>query len=190
MRIVEAKKSYSRLLSLRITPVFNIISLYSRSFVNSARSIISEFLFIQLVICAIAMAFNLFALESHGIFSTHSMSTIIGLIVVLTFTFIVCYLAEALTLDLNGIADIFYDLAWYQLPIKAQTLFIPIISHSLHEFRLNGIGLIECSLFVFGKVSMTESLKTWDDVFDRIKHLFVIVVSDTSKCSLVFLVYS
>lgn len=102
--------------------------------------------------CAAATAVNLFALESTGLFSLRAMPSEYDLMIVLTLTFIYCYFSEQLTSHLYEIDDIFYGLTWYQLPIKTQKLLIPTIQHSQQEFRLNGIGFVDCSLLVFGKV--------------------------------------
>lgn len=102
--------------------------------------------------CATILAIILFALEFNGVFSVHAMAAVYDLHIVLSLTFMFCYLSEVLTADLCAAGDIFYDLAWFQLPVKAQLLVKPTMQCSQREFRLNGIGFVDCSLHIFGKV--------------------------------------
>lgn len=120
---------------------------------SDARHIVSELLLYQLLMCAAATAIDLFALESNGIFSAHSLATAYDLIIVLAMTFMYCYLSEALSSSMYEIGGIFYGMAWYQLPAKKQVLIRLPIQQSQREFRLEGVGLVDCSLDVFGKVS-------------------------------------
>lgn len=145
------------LYSMRSVSIFRSLL---HSLATNTRRIFSEALFCQLLMCAATMAINLFALESSGLLSLRAISPIYQLLVILTTTFIYCYLSEALTTDLLEIGDLFYGIAWYRLPISAQSLLIPAIHHSQQEFRLKGAGLIDCSLFVFGKVSHTTHLRS------------------------------
>lgn len=129
----------------------------AHSFSNNIPIIMSEILFYQLVMCAIATAINLYALQSNGIFTVHAITSTYDLASVLTATFIYCYLSEMLTCDLSGICEIFYNSAWYQLPAKQQKLVFYTIQHSQRSFRLRGIGIIECSLGTFFMVGLDNN---------------------------------
>lgn len=126
---------------------------FLRSLGKNIRIIVSELLFYQLLICAVASGINLFELESNGLFSLRSMIPIYDFLIILTMTFVSCYLSENLTSNLSEISEIFYNFAWYKLSVQTQKLLMPPIQHSQQKFRLSGLGIVDCSLFVFGKVS-------------------------------------
>lgn len=60
-----------------------------------------------------------------------------------------CYLSENVTSDLGATGDAFFHSLWYRLPIKLQKLYIIPIQQSQKEFRLTGLGIVECSLRIF-----------------------------------------
>lgn len=72
-----------------------------------------------------------------------------GLCVTILSIYILCFLSENVTNTLEAIGDIFYNSAWYRLPPKQQELFIVPIQRAQINFRLSGIGIVECSLKVF-----------------------------------------
>lgn len=63
------------------------------------------------------------------------------------------------TTDLLEIGDIFYNSAWYRLPIKEQRLLALPIQRSQREFRLSGLGFLDCSLAVYSSVKLLFSIK-------------------------------
>lgn len=161
--ILPPPKSYSRILACGAVPrilLSNEITMLR--FFNNVRHIVSELLFYQLFVCAAATASNIFALESNGILSARALGAVYDLTAVLALTFIYCYLSESMSLHLNGIGDIFYEMAWHRLPTKAQKLLILAIQHSQQEYRLKGLGFVDCSLFVFGKVGDMWAIEPLD----------------------------
>lgn len=62
-------------------------------------------------------------------------------------------LSENVTLDLGAAGTSFYNCAWYLLPVKHQQLLVVTIQRGQIEFRMSGLGLVECSLRVFTAVS-------------------------------------
>lgn len=78
-------------------------------------------------------------------------TTIINLLVQLV---IYCAFSEKVTNDLFESGDLFYESPWYRLPVKLQKLYILPVQRSQKEFRLSGLGIIECSLGVFASVGL------------------------------------
>lgn len=68
---------------------------------------------------------------------------------VIMLTFAHYYLSERVTFDLLEIGAIFYNLTWYQLPVKQQRLITLPIARAQREFRLRNLNLSDCSLAVF-----------------------------------------
>lgn len=138
--------------------------------------------------CAMLTGIHLFSLEANGILSVYGMSSAYALVIELAITFFYCLISEALTVDLYEIGDVFYELAWYQLPIKQQTLIMPALQLSQQECHLKGIGMVECSLNVFGKVNWTIIQR----LYYKMCHFFSLslIFSDSPKCWLVLFVYS
>lgn len=122
----------------------------------------SEVLFLQLCVCALSTAINLYALTLPGISGVHAMTSIYDLNITLCTTFVYCYFSESLSSHLFNIGETFYDSIWYRLPPKQQILIIFAIQHSQREFRLTGFGIIDCSLEVFSMVFFSTTKITLD----------------------------
>lgn len=120
----------------------------------------SAVLVYQLLMCATVTAVELFLLESNDLISFENIVTLYILATHLTLSCIYCHLSELVTMDLLRIGDVFFDFAWYEIPVKYQKLFILPIQRSHIEFRFNGLGLIDCTLQNFLLVY------TFDDPFD------------------------
>lgn len=109
-------------------------------------------LFFSLLSYAVTIALFLFDLELAPLMSFASFGLMISLTNLLTQIVLYCTSSENLTYDLIATGDLFYDSTWFQLPIKLQKLYLLPIQRSRKEFRLNGRGIIECSLRVFAAV--------------------------------------
>lgn len=120
---------------------------------NSVGEVMSVGLFFQLLVSAVSLAIYMFGIESNGNLSVSFFISIIGLTSVITTTYIFCFLSEYVTYKLSDIGDHFYNCAWYNLPVKQQKMFILPIQRAQVEFRINGLGLVECSLNVFSSVN-------------------------------------
>lgn len=66
---------------------------------------------------------------------------------------IYCSYSEDVSEDLGATAELFYEMDWYRLSDKMKKLYILSIARGQKEFRLTGLGIIECSLRIFAKVT-------------------------------------
>lgn len=62
-------------------------------------------------------------------------------------------MSEMVTGALEDIGDLFYDVAWYRLPPKQQIRVGLSIQRAQKNFRMTGLGLVECSLRVYATAS-------------------------------------
>lgn len=111
--------------------------------------IMNEALFYMLVACSAITAFNLLALESNELLSMEGATATYDLCLVLASMFVYCELSERLTITLNEIQNIFYESPWYQMPVKLQKSMTLPIQRAAVEFRLQSLGLVDCSLTTF-----------------------------------------
>lgn len=109
--------------------------------------------FTTILTCTLIIALNLFAIDLTDTISIEAMNAFLNLLLVLLLTFMYCYLSECLTSDLLEIGDIFYNSEWYQLDVKNQRVLTLPIGRAQRVFRLRGVGLFDCSLSVFSKVT-------------------------------------
>lgn len=98
--------------------------------------------------CVIVIACNLYVLETNAL----SLATIVALvdmisIVGLTFTY--SFWSDWITINLMDIGDIFYQSAWYRLPVKQQKRLVLPIQRAQRLICLRCLGLFDCSLPVF-----------------------------------------
>lgn len=140
----------------------------------------SPAIFYQLLLCAVILAVYLFIIQMNALFSLATFVSIQGILSVLGPTYIYCMLSENVTIKLYDIGDCFYEFGWYRLPIKQQKLFLLPIQRSQSEFRMMGLGLVDCSLGVFSAVCVYFTGKPMED---QQNHLFV---TDYPKDILVF----
>lgn len=110
-------------------------------------------LFSITLICTIVIAFSLFVVESFDILSTEMFVAFVNVWSVLGLTFAYFYFAEWMTNDLLGIGDMFFNVAWYRLPLKQQQLYAMPILRAERVLRLTGLGLFDCSLMTFSTVN-------------------------------------
>lgn len=116
-------------------------------------------LFFQLLVCAVSLAVYMIGIESNSNFSVSFLVSIVGLTDTILSTYAYCFLSEYVTYELSSIGDHFYNGAWYRLPVKQQQLFILPIQRAQLEFRINGLGIVECSLRVFASVKFNIFMK-------------------------------
>lgn len=113
----------------------------------------SEVIFYQMLFSAIDLATFTFAIDQTQGMSPSNATAVVGASTVLLPSFLFCLLSENITLRLHVIADAFYECSWYYLSAKYQKLFILPIQRSQKELRLNGLGLVNCSLEIFSRVN-------------------------------------
>lgn len=123
-------------------------------------------LFFQLLMCAVSLAIYMVGIESNSNLSVSFLVSIVGLAGNLTPTYVCCFLSEFVTHKLSAIGDHFYDCGWYRLPAKQQRLFILPIRRGQLEFRMSGLGIVECSLSVFLSVNSMFNQFHWIAIFN------------------------
>lgn len=109
----------------------------------------SGVIFIQLFSCVLFAATALLSLDQFEQidrdllfnFNNFFNSSVIG--------FIYCYFSEKITNISFGIGEIVYISSWYAMPFKQQKTIVMMIRDAQVEFRLNGLGIIDCSLSTF-----------------------------------------
>lgn len=124
------------------------------SLANGVGEIMSVGLFFQLLVCAASIAVYMVGMEKSVPFSMGFFLGLCGFVTVITTTYVYCFLSENVSSDLEAIGDGFYDYEWYQLSARQQQLFGLTIQRAQKAFRMNGLGLVECSLRVYASVSL------------------------------------
>lgn len=119
---------------------------------DTIADIMSLILFIMLVMYAIIIALLLIALDASYAIDNEFFIKINGLNNILIPLAIYCTLSENVTVDLIATGNVFYTSCWYLLPDKLQKLYVLSISRSQKEYRLMGLGIVECSLRTFVSV--------------------------------------
>lgn len=107
-------------------------------------------LFSDLLTCALVIAFNLLLLASIDYIDLQIVSSLLNVSTVVLMTFVFCYLSENISESLSGIDNAFYESSWYFLHVQHQKSIIMAIAR--RGFRLDGLGLIYCSLETFARV--------------------------------------
>lgn len=146
---------------------------------KKSRYIMQGVIFYQLVTCVVFIAFSLFGFDQTvRSFNLNTSVCLLSLISAVTPTFIYCYYAESVTVDLLKIGDIFYESTWYELTYQEQKLLIPPIQRAQRVFRMNGYGLIDCSLGIFASVCFRFLLSSNSHFKIIINFFHIMVLTD------------
>lgn len=110
----------------------------------------SVIIFNVLLSCVLFFVLILLALDR---FSTTDLNLLINmncLVAYLVICYVNCHFSESITTKSFEIGDIIYNnLLWYEMSIKERKVVTLIIQQSQKEFRLTGLGLVDCSLARF-----------------------------------------
>lgn len=117
--------------------------------------VMSATLFALLLMYGITIAVFMIGLAATNTFDFEFLGTFSGTIVILIQLIIYCHLSENVTNHLALTGDLFYESQWFPLPVKLQRVYILPILRSQKDFRVTGLGIIECSLRVFASVRFT-----------------------------------
>lgn len=109
--------------------------------------------FCQLLVCALTVALSLSSLQTNDLVSYDTIVSTYELLWMLSIAFIYCFLSSQATAYLLKVKDSFYGCDWFMLPVKQQQLFILPMQRAQREFCFHGLGLVDCSLGTFGKVT-------------------------------------
>lgn len=127
-----------------ISPLFRLADIVA--------DIMSIALFLLLLMYAITIAVFMFGTVSADPCSLRFFGSLVGVVNLVLQLTAYCNQSENVTSDLSATGDLFYHSLWYRLPIKLQKLYIIPIQLSQKEFRLTGLGMIECSLRIVATV--------------------------------------
>lgn len=140
-----------------------IVSSFVFRLANRTAGCMSPALFFQLLFSAIEMAFLCFVVESNVFFSFPPFVANVGSATVLLPTFFYCNLSKAVSTDLSAICDVFYNYSWYLMRANQQKHILFPIRRAQQEFRIKGLGIVQCSLGAFMSVSLSLSFYGWID---------------------------
>lgn len=140
----------SHLIKPMVKPHF--CGIFSSRVSDVIADVMSVILFLLLLSYAVTIAICLTALNLVEPFGVAFFGFVASCFNLLMQLIIYCAFSENVTTDLYATGDIFYEFPWYRLPVDLQKLFILGILRAQSEFRLTGLGIIECSLKVFASV--------------------------------------
>lgn len=133
-------------------------------------------LFGMTLLCTAAIALDLLAIELNDVVSLDRMNAIIDAFAMMSNMFAYSYLSEFISSDLIEIGDFFYNLAWYNLSVDKQKLLVLPIQRAQRVFRLNGMGLCDCSLEFLSTVLLLCSSRWFSYIvissFETINYVF------------------
>lgn len=116
--------------------------------------IMALILFSLTLLCTSDIALNLLSVEVNFALNQGMLNVFINFLMVFALTFAHYFLSEYVTADLLEIGEIFYNSAWYQLPVKHQRLLALPIERAQREVRLKNVDLFDCSLAIFSSVKI------------------------------------
>lgn len=120
--------------------------------------LMSGILFNILLSCVLLLALSLFSLNQSIVLNVRLAANFNLLVVYLMACYIYSYFSEVVTTNSFKIGDDAYNSLWNEMPVKQQKLIILIISRSQKEFRLRGLGMIDCSLAKFLAVMSIDQI--------------------------------
>lgn len=137
-------------------PIFDSFSVQFFSVLSSANVVedtMSVLIFFQMLFSATELASFLFAIDETRGMDLMNGTAILGGWTILMPTYLFCKLSENVSVSMQTIGDAVYGCSWYCLSAKQQTLFVLPMQRAQKEIRINGLGIVDCSLAVFVSVN-------------------------------------
>lgn len=116
---------------------------------ENIRNLSSAILFSVLNSFVLFLTLNFFSFDQSTGIDFGLIVNLVGLSVYLTLGYTYCYFSEAITTKSFGIGADTYDLLWNEMTMQQQKATMLIIGKSQQEFRLTGLGLVDCSMETF-----------------------------------------
>lgn len=120
--------------------------------------LMSDIIFIMLFSCVIYFSICLFSLDQVDEIDSTFRIRITAPLPILFVTCLYCYFSEMITEKSAAVAQTTFDSMWYKLAMNQQKAIIPILVRSQREFRLQGLGIIDCSFPIYLAV-MSHTLR-------------------------------
>lgn len=130
---------------------FDIILPLFFSTMENIRKIMNEPIFCQLFayVVVVAIALLRFTESVLNDLTLDMLTTVNTLIAYFTFNFIFCYFAESVTSRSFEIAEIVYDVTWYEFSMDSRRLIKLWIQRAQKPFYFKGLGMVTCSMETF-----------------------------------------
>lgn len=121
--------------------------------------LMNEILFFVLLccVCVLMIALVMFSLDQNFVINSDTILDVQCLTTITVYAYIYSYFSENITMKSSEIGDIAYDSLWYEMPMNQQKALILIIGRSQRKFRLRGLGMVDCSLFTFSAVRISNT---------------------------------
>lgn len=116
---------------------------------ENIQGLMSGIIFIVLLSCVLFLVLMLLKMDQFTTITYDSISIFDALLTYSIICYVYCRFSENITSKSLEIGDIVYNSLWYKMPLKEQKLIILMIQRSQKEFRLSGLGLVDCSLATF-----------------------------------------
>lgn len=121
---------------------------------NNIRDMMSGVLFYQLLSCIMFLALSFLFVDNAERIDTALILNFQCLVMYMIVCYLYCDLSEKITENSFEISKIAYESIWYEFTPKHRKALVLIIMRSQKDFRLNGFGLVNCSLPRFLMVSI------------------------------------
>lgn len=114
----------------------------------------SGVIFSTLLGCVLYLALMLYSLDQATVIDVALFIKVTSLSTMLIVGHMCCHFSETITTNSFKIGEDAYDLLWNEMTVNQQKAIVLIIARSRIEFRLTGLGLIDCSLRSFLTVTI------------------------------------
>lgn len=114
----------------------------------------SGILFVVMLACVLILALILFSFDQSTAINMAQLVNLMGLLAYLFLGFTYSYFSETITANSFKIGEDAYNSLWNEMEIQQQKAIMLIIGRSQKEFRLTGLGLVDCTLATFLAVTV------------------------------------
>lgn len=128
---------------------FHYYFLLFRRFMDNIRNLSSGILFSALLSFVLFLTLNFFAFDQSSVINMTTIVNLAGFLTYLTLGYTYCYFSENITANSFKIGYDAYNSKWTEMTTREQKAIMLAIGRSQKEFRLSGLGLIDCSMMTF-----------------------------------------
>lgn len=111
--------------------------------------LMSVIIFDVTLTCVLFLALILFSVEQLDAIDFTVILNLECTLYIIIICYIYSYFSETITTNSFAIGEDPYNSLWYKMPMKQQKAVMLMIMRSQIEFRLTGVGMVDCSLETF-----------------------------------------
>lgn len=121
---------------------------------ENIRNLTSGIIFSALLSFVLFLTLGFCSVDQSTVMNLALLVTFIGLLTLLILGYTYCYFSETITENSFKIGYDAYNSMWSEMTVAEQKAIMLVIGRSQQEFRLTGLGLVDCCMMTYLAVTI------------------------------------